>query len=451
MGESFVLFCVGLIICFGGIYFRKIVVGLIGLIWGIILGVIISFMTMMSGGMYASGNGDSFSFFLMVLIIAIMMTVLSVMFEDVCIAISVFFSSLLFSLMILFIVFDGGIELTTVLLIGIIIAIGLSILAFKYHENAFIIATAFSGAYLASIGLCGMFNASDLADTLSNIIFYGESTGLVSVTTIGLGIAGFYVQKRRLINFVSDSINPNTKSNFSSLMNTMSSLVGSINVTLPDLNISIIKDKIVEYHQLLGITDENESLQETLQKNKFLLIFAVIIGAVLPFIIRKLSQSIYLNANGDNYDRIIQYNLFFNYFSYILEALYIGAITFVTLTKNLKVNIIYHFLYVVGLLAGNDYILMGAMLPRQTFWLLAGPLLMAIIIVLVSTFIKNNAYKPLIGTSITCFICYIAWDWLTYNYIYFSFMDAIASMVFIGTSFLLFKKYYDKNIFLLNS
>lgn len=38
MGVNLFLLCVGLVICFGGIYFRKVVSGLLGFVWGAVLG-----------------------------------------------------------------------------------------------------------------------------------------------------------------------------------------------------------------------------------------------------------------------------------------------------------------------------------------------------------------------------------------------------------------------------
>lgn len=53
MGVNLFLLCVGLVICFGGIYFRKVVSGLLGFVWGAVLGgVVLLFMGISQGGLW---------------------------------------------------------------------------------------------------------------------------------------------------------------------------------------------------------------------------------------------------------------------------------------------------------------------------------------------------------------------------------------------------------------
>lgn len=53
MEINLLLVCVGLVICFGGIYIRKLTSGLMGLIWGAIMGLIGVVVTALySGGLW---------------------------------------------------------------------------------------------------------------------------------------------------------------------------------------------------------------------------------------------------------------------------------------------------------------------------------------------------------------------------------------------------------------
>lgn len=42
---NFSVMCIGLIICFGGIYFKRVIAAMTGLVWGSLLGVVITLLT----------------------------------------------------------------------------------------------------------------------------------------------------------------------------------------------------------------------------------------------------------------------------------------------------------------------------------------------------------------------------------------------------------------------
>ena len=45
MELNFIMLCIGLVICFGGTYIRKAVAGIMGAIWGALLGRLILFLS----------------------------------------------------------------------------------------------------------------------------------------------------------------------------------------------------------------------------------------------------------------------------------------------------------------------------------------------------------------------------------------------------------------------
>lgn len=88
----------------------------------------------------------------------------------------------------------------TIFIIAAIIATLISMFTIQIYDYSFILITAFTGAFIASIDLQGILNKSDVEETLTRLILGNESLGVIFLTTIILGIIGIYIQLARLKN-----------------------------------------------------------------------------------------------------------------------------------------------------------------------------------------------------------------------------------------------------------
>lgn len=203
MEFNLLLVCVGLIICFGGIYFRKICAGIMGLIWGALTGIIVVILRAFLVGdiwalMYESDDNFSMT---VIMIIAVAVCALSVWLDRLCAAINTFLSSLFAVLMIGCLFAEDMDALAGIIIIAVLAAGVLAVAAFIYYNYAFILVTAFSGAYIASLGGLGLIEQSDLNEVLLDLfLHYGDDGAgkIIIVSTIILGCLGCFVQLKRL-------------------------------------------------------------------------------------------------------------------------------------------------------------------------------------------------------------------------------------------------------------
>lgn len=189
MGLNFILLIVGLIVCFGGIYIRKACSALLGLIWGALCSFVVILMTV---GLW----GIDEEAFVIVAVCAVVCALISAIYDKLCAAINAFLST--FFIVALLLLMADSTEGTVLILIAAVIALIVSAISIKIYDYSFIIMTAFSGAFTASIGGCGIAYDADTSDVLMELLFGDEVTGFILVATLILGILGCIVQWRRL-------------------------------------------------------------------------------------------------------------------------------------------------------------------------------------------------------------------------------------------------------------
>jgi len=188
---EFILIAVGLTICFGGIYLKKLVSGLGGLAWGGGLGFLLVMFLAMEVDM------DMTAVIIVVAIIAIGMAALAVKFDRFFAGINSFFSSGIIFFVVSLIATEG--EFGAAIGIALVIALIASVLSFKFYDYSFIISTALTGGFIASLGGVPLFNDSSL-DRVVNAFLWGRTDMInqILVFTVVLGIAGTIVQYLRL-------------------------------------------------------------------------------------------------------------------------------------------------------------------------------------------------------------------------------------------------------------
>ena len=189
MGLNFLLLVVGLVICFGGIYIRKVCSAALGLIWGAICSFAVILMTV---GLWGLDDETT----AIIIMCAVLCAIISVINDKLCAVINAFLSS--FFLMATLLLMADRMESATLITIATAIALIISIITVKIYDYSFIIITAFSGAFIASVGGCGIVYDEDASDVLLALMFGDEVTGFILIGTMVLGALGCIVQWRRL-------------------------------------------------------------------------------------------------------------------------------------------------------------------------------------------------------------------------------------------------------------
>ena len=200
MGLNFLLLVVGLVICFGGIYIRKVCSAALGLIWGSICSFVVIFMTV---GLWGLDDETT----AIIIMCAVLCAIISVINDKLCAVINAFLSS--FFLMATLLLMADRMESATLITIATAIALIISIITVKIYDYSFIIITAFSGAFIASVGGCGIVYDEDASDVLLALMFGDEVTGFILSGTMVRGVLGCIVQWRRLKGRAANGANAN--------------------------------------------------------------------------------------------------------------------------------------------------------------------------------------------------------------------------------------------------
>lgn len=451
MELNLLLVCVGLVICFGGIYFRKICAGIMGLIWGALLGVVIVVMMALSSGgiwglMYSSEDSSSM---MIVIIAAIVVCALSAWLDKLCAAINAFLSSFFVILMIACLFAEDIDALSGIIIISVILAGCLAVAAYVYYNYAFILVTAFSGAYIASLGGVGLIADGDLSEVLYSLFLNGDSevASIVMVSTIILGCIGCFVQMKRL----KQTSNPE-------IQNADAIDVTGKNINLDQINVAAGKvadgaKKVGEAaspylsdigNQFKTVWDElnteqgRSNLKDTIASYKMLFIAPVLQFLLIPIIYRLLNSVVYINAIFE-----IVY-----WISVVAEAASVGILAYVVITKDTKFNMIYQLPYLIGYIVFNftyfEYYTGVAVVVYIFKFLITW-----LVLYVVAKLIKKNEIKPLVLLIVAFIMYYFVINWLAYFYVSF-YMDVytiVKLIVCIVAGYIAFKKYHGINVF----
>lgn len=454
MELNLLMVCVGLVICFGGIYFRKICAGIMGLVWGALIGVVtVIIMALASGDMWSLmyGSEDNASM-MIVIVMAIIVCALSAWLDKLCAAINAFLSSFFMIFMIACLFAEDIDALSGILIISIIVAGGLAIAAYTYYNYAFILVTAFSGAYIASLGGVGLIADGELSEVLFSLLLDGNSElgTTVIMATIVLGCIGCMVQMNRF----KQVSNPETNNS-----GTMES--NGININAEQINAAAEKvaggaKKVGEVaspylsdigSQFKGAWEEltteqgRKSLKEDLISYKFLFIAPILQFIGIPLIYRLLNNVVYMNG---------LYEIVY-WISIIAEAAALGILAYVVITKDIKFNLIYQLPYFIGYIVFNfEYFQYGFGFALVVYILKF--VIVGFTLLIISKVIKRDEIKPMILSVIAFAMYYFVVNWLANFYVSF-YMDVYTVVklgICIGVVYLVFKKYHDISIFNFN-
>lgn len=191
MAINWLAVCIGLIICFGGIYLKKTVSALVGASFGGILGVILAIVT--AATMYEIDD----KLFLYMIVGAVVFAIFCAAYDRLCSAIVTFIVS--FVTLIIWLLFASEIEaIRMLILIASVVSFILSYIAYLLDTISFIFITAFGGALIANIGFYGLIHHMELVDTIISMTWgYFDGFAGIFIGTGILGSIGCYVQYQR--------------------------------------------------------------------------------------------------------------------------------------------------------------------------------------------------------------------------------------------------------------
>lgn len=188
---NFSVMCIGLIICFGGIYFKRVIAAMTGLVWGSLLGVVITLLT--AATLYDIDEK------LPVYMVgcALVMGIACAIHDRLCSAITAFLITFVACIFAAILNINA---VRTILIIAFMISMFMAYLSYLFDRVAFVLITAFGGACIANIGAYGLVHHLDLGEMLAEMIV-GYFTGFFSIIagTIVLGCIGCYVQHLRCV------------------------------------------------------------------------------------------------------------------------------------------------------------------------------------------------------------------------------------------------------------
>lgn len=192
MALNLLFLAMGLLICFAGIYLRRVCAGILGFVWGILASFWVILLTM---GIWEVGEDGTL---VIMLVCGIVAAAISAIYYKACAAINGFMSAFSFSALFLMLaeIVDSS---AAVIFISAVIGLVVAVICFKFCDYSFITITALSGGFVASIGgFCLMENAG-IDELLVAFLWSGpDDMSPILIGTIVLGIIGFFVQLQKL-------------------------------------------------------------------------------------------------------------------------------------------------------------------------------------------------------------------------------------------------------------
>lgn len=189
MGANWLLLIIGLTICMGGIYFRRLTSGLLGLLNGLIIAFVVLLIT---GGLMEYGDDTAT---VIAIFVVFGFAVLSAIYYKVITIINAFIAALILVAVFLLVLGTG---LLPAIIVALLVAVGLCILLGKFYDIGFIVLTALFGGFIAAIGGHGILHGITLDELLGEILF-GEAEGMGGVFLLAVVFAtcGAAVQRYR--------------------------------------------------------------------------------------------------------------------------------------------------------------------------------------------------------------------------------------------------------------
>lgn len=185
---EFVLIIIGLAIALGGLYIKKPIAGLLGLSYGAGLGFLLALMMM-------SDADSPVGPIILILIVAAIVSFLSVTYDKLVMSISSFGSFFASIFLLMALIADSFPVIIIVALIGGIASV---VFSFKFYDYAFVLSTALTGGVITSLGAAPLFDGRSLESYITRFFWTGQGIGLLLLITLIVCGVGIAVQYRKL-------------------------------------------------------------------------------------------------------------------------------------------------------------------------------------------------------------------------------------------------------------
>ena len=437
MSANIIMLIVGLIICFGGIYFRRLCSGIMGFIWGALGALVLIILVV---GLYDIDEEEAL---IGIIVAGIIFAALSAIYYKVCAAINGF--SIGFTGLLLILLLSDNLDSwESVIVIALVAGLITAFLSFKYYDYSFIILTALTGAFISSISVFSMTKGEDFGDILFEVMWWGGIDGLsmVWLGTIGLGCVGFFVQLQRLKNLLGaggSSGGGEAQGNAASagvVAGNFAGASGSASTFSP----SSVNAVASGSDGASTASDHYLSLKSSGDSDKWLLAAPVLSGIVLPI----LSNLIYRGY----YDGPYTLYIVLDWISNIVAAITLGGLVYSTISKEPKFTALYAGLSIVG-----EVILNISYLQFYGFWgivlqVLRLPLIWGVL-VLINMIIKKASVKPLVLMLCAILLHHYVLNWLPgfYVYFYINAYIAVSMLVTLASVWFFYNKFIGFNVF----
>lgn len=438
MGLSLIMVVVGLVICFGGIYLRRICSGILGLICGVIGAFAFALVTV---GLWSIGDDSTI---IAVVICGVICAILSAIYYKACAAVSSFLSAFAFVVLFLAVAGDMDSEIG-ILAIAAIIALIIAGISIKFFDYSFIITSALIGAFIASVGGFGLIHDYDLEDILAEILWSGfDDLAPILIATIVLSVIGFCVQLRRLklIGTTAKSASERSSYNseqFSRAAATVSEQAKKLGQAAAPV-FQDVSNQATEIWKEASTANGRAVLKEEIVKEKLLFIAPLVAFFLIPLIER------FVGYGG--------FYIFVNWIGNIASAISLGTLIYFILKKDRRFSFLYTLVYTGGYLL---FILLNTNLLRYSFWYVLIEFLSYLVIWfvldIISAKIKREEVKPvillIIGVVLNIYI--ITWLAQLSIHLYFTFYTFVFLAVTFLMAYFLFKKRDNISIIAFNS
>ncbi len=442
---NIVMIIVGLIICFGGIYIRKVCSAFLGFIWGALASFLVALII---GGLWSIDDGTVTT----MIIVGLVLAVVCAIFDRACTAITSFLSSFTVAALLLLILRVVDSE-TALFAVAAIVAIIISGISIKFYDYSYMLITAITGAFIASVGFFSLTKGYDFEDILMEIVWNGfdEMSGVL-IGTIILSIIGFIVQRHRFV------VGKNENSHATGSPSTVSTGTPDVSNLFNSEQINNVKDTVSVQAQRvkntaspvikdagdvvkdvwsdMGTESGRQSIKEDFIKEKYLLIAPAISFVVIPLLYRLISTDL-------SY-RII------SWISLIATAITLGAVVCFTLLRTPKFRVVFCAVYSLTSLIFNFQMI------RYGVWYDLVHLLWYEIICFslhyISKALTGKSSRPIVLAICAVALNYFILQWLsTFSiWFYFSIRHIVAIALVFGTVYFVCKKRLNINVFKLN-
>ena len=375
---SIILLLVGLSMCFGGIYFKKFFAGLMGFCWSLTLGSLFLVLALLSGDIETSAG------IILVGIGVIACTVISVLYDRICVTINSFMGT--FSIMFLIALIIGDSDNRALwIIMAIVISLIPAGVSYYFYNWAFILNTAFTGGFIASLGGYGLFADID-SSVFGGIIFSGDSDFLapILIGTVILGCIGTAVQFQKL--------NKELKAASSGAKFTMDYVTnGGMNVVEP---IKALCGKVIHSETAIDLYSEK------------LCLLIELIG----FVIFPLAND-YMSGMGTGLA------LFVNRAYFILETAAFAGVIYFAYNKKMRSGVVYCVPYlVVRLIIDGSWMRYSMVIALLK---MAEPFVVLFVSFLLNKIMKTD-FKYWLSVLILIFYRYLLFRWVNLREIYWA-------------------------------